>query len=220
MRLLILGGTGPSGIKMIEEALAASHTVVIYARSPGKIPDTITSNPAVTVVEGQLTDAEKLTEAMEGIDAVISALGPPVEKGPFYASNTPLAHAYSLVIDVMKKQDVRRLIALGTPSMKDDHDHFSLVMSTLVGGVALFAHNAYNDIVAVGKVIKSEGAELEWTIARVPILTNHDNKEVVAGYVGDGKTGTTLARVGFAHFVVGELENSEWCRKAPLISSA
>lgn len=220
MRLLILGGTGPSGIKLIEEALAASHTVVVYARSPGKIPDAIATNPAVTVVEGQLTDAEKLTEAMQGVDAVLSALGPVVQMGPFYASDTPLAHAYSLVIDVMKKQGVRRLIALGTPSMKDENDHFNFIMSTLVSGVALLAHNAYNDIVAVGKVIRSEGAELEWTIVRVPLLTNYDNKEVVAGYVGDGKTGTTLARAGFAHFVVGELEKGEWCRKAPLISSA
>ena len=219
MRLLILGGTGPSGIKMIEEALAASHTVVIYARSPGKIPEAITTNPAVTVVEGQLADSEKLTEAMQGVDAVLSALGPPVEKGPFYPSGTPLAHAYSLIIDIMKKQGVRRLIALGTPSMKDEHDRFSLVMSTLVSGVALFAHNAYNDVVAVGKLIRSEGAELEWTIVRVPLLTNHENKEVVAGYVGDGRTGTTLSRAGFAHFVVGELEKGEWCRQAPLISS-
>ena len=220
MRLLILGGTGPAGIKLIEEALAASHTVVVYARSPRKIPDAIATNPAVTVVEGQLTDAEKLTEAMQSVDAVLSALGPVAKMGPFYASDTPLAHAYSLIIDVMKKQGVRRLIALGTPSMKDENDHFSFIMSTLVSGVALLAHNAYNDIVAVGKVIRSEGAELEWTIVRVPLLTNYDNKEVVAGYVGDGVTGVTLARAGFARFVVGELEKGEWCRKAPLISSA
>ncbi|EPS93806.1 NAD-binding protein [Fomitopsis schrenkii] len=216
MHLLILGGTGPTGLKVVEEALAASHTLVIYARSPGKVPDAIATDPAVTVVEGQLTDAEALTRAMQGVDAVLSALGP----GPFHPSDTPLAHAYSLIIDVMKRQGVRRLIALGTPSMKDEHDQFSIVFSALISGVALFAHNAYNDIVAIARVIRTEGTELEWTIARVPILNDSDNKEVVAGYVGDGKTKTTLARAGFSYFVVSELQSSDWCRKSPLISSA
>ncbi|KAH9921429.1 NAD-P-binding protein [Fomitopsis serialis] len=216
MRLLILGGTGPTGIKTIEEALAASHTVVIYARSPGKIPDAIATDPAVTIVEGQLTDREKLTEAMQGVDAVLSALGP---LGPFHPSDTPLAHAYSLVIDAMKKQNVARLIALGTASMKDEHDRFSIAFSALVNSVAIFARGAYKDVVAIAEVIKSEGAELQWTIARVPVLTNHDTKEVVAGYVGDGKTKTTLARAGFAHFVVTELEKGEWYQKIPMISS-
>ncbi|KAI0733958.1 NAD-P-binding protein [Fomitopsis betulina] len=220
MRLLILGATGPTGLKTVEEALATSHTLVIYARSPQKIPDAIATNPAVTVVEGQLTDAETLTRAMQGVDAVLSTLGPAVKKGPSHPSDTPLAHAYSLVIEVMKRQGVRRLIALGTASMKDEHDQFSIVFAALVSGVALFAHNAYNDVVAIARVIRSEGAELEWTIARVPLLTDSDDKEVVVGYIGDGKTKTTLARTGFAYFVVSELESSDWCRKSPLISSA
>ncbi|TFY70106.1 hypothetical protein EVJ58_g44 [Rhodofomes roseus] len=156
---------------------------------------------------------------MRGVDAVLSALGPSTKSGPFHPSDTPLAHAYSLVIAVMKEQGVSRLIALGTASMKDEHDRFSIVFAALVSGVALFARNAYKDVVAVGEVIRTEGADLQWTIVRVPILTDNDTTEVVAGYVGDGKTKTTLARAGFAHFLVTELEKGEWCQKAPLISS-
>ncbi|KZT67621.1 hypothetical protein DAEQUDRAFT_657768, partial [Daedalea quercina L-15889] len=170
--LLILGGTGPTGLKIVEEALVASHVLIIYARSPKKIPDAIVNDPAVTVIEGQLTDAERLTEAMQGVDAVLSALGPSVKSGPFHPSGTPLAHAYSLVVEAMKKQNVSRLIALGTPSMKDEHDQFSIIFSALVSGIDLFAHNAYKDVVAIAEVIKSEGAELQWTIARVPLLTD------------------------------------------------
>jgi len=219
MRLLVLGGTGPTGIALITEALSHSHLVVVYARSPGKLPESITSNPSVTIVEGQLTDVDQLSVAMQGVDAVLSALGPAVKSGPFYPNDTPLAHAYTFVIEAMKKQHITRLIALGTPSMKDEHDQFSLAFTALVSGIAIFAHSAYKDVVAFGETIRSH-EDLEWTIARVPLLNDHDTREVVVGYVGDGKTGTTLSRAGFAAFVVQELEKKEWCQKSPLVSSA
>jgi len=220
MHLLVLGGTGPSGIKLIEEALSASHTVVVYARSPQKLPSTIRSNPSVTIAEGQLTDADALNEAMRGVHAVVSALGPVAKSGPFFPSDTPLARAYELVINVMKKNDVKRIILLGTASMRDENDKFSLQFAALVGIVVVFAYNAYKDVVAVGNTVRGQGDDLVWTIARVPILTNKEEKDYIAGYIGDGKTKTTLSRAAVAHFVIEELHANEWCKKAPLISSA
>ncbi|KAI1797512.1 NAD(P)-binding protein [Ganoderma leucocontextum] len=220
MHILILGGTGPCGIQLIQQSLEMNHTVVIYARSPQKLPADISANPSVTLVEGELTNAEKLTSAMQGVHAVLSALGPAVKNGPFHPSNTPLAHAYALIIEAMKGQSVKRLIALGTPSMKDEHDKFSLIISGLVTSVATFAHNAYKDVVAIGETIRAaDPHELVWTIARVPILNGYEDRSVIAGYAGDGKVGTRLARPAFAAFVLGELEQNEWCHKAPLISS-
>ncbi|KAI0638994.1 NAD-P-binding protein [Trametes polyzona] len=219
MHLLILGATGPCGLQLIEQALALHHTIVAYVRSPQKLPEDVRANPAVTVIEGQLTDKEKLSEAMAGVHAILSALGPAVKNGPFHPANTPLAHAYELLIEVMKARDVRRLILLGTASMKDEHDKFSVQFTVLVSGVALFAHNAYKDVVAIGNTVRAADEDLIWTIARVPILTEKPEKDFIAGYVGDGKTGTRLARAAFAAFVLKELEANEWCRKAPLISS-
>ena len=220
MHLLILGGTGPCGIQVIQQALEANHTVVVYARSPQKLPAHISANPSVTVVEGQLTDKEKLSAAMSGVHAVLSALGPPTKIIPSLSSDTPLAHAYQLIIETMKQQNVKRLIALGTPSIKDEHDHFSLIMSTLVTGISVLARSAYKDIVAVGQMIRAaDPSELVWTIARVPFLDDREDRSVVAGYIGDGKVGFHLGRPAFAAFVLRELEENQWCLKAPVISS-
>lgn len=218
MHLLILGGTGPCGQLLIEEAIGFSHTVVLLARSPQKLPESIRSNPDVTILEGQLTNEELLDKAMAGVDAVLSALGPSVSKGPFHPSDTPLAHAYSRVIRAMKKHGVTRLIALGTASIKDEHDKFSARFSALVSGVAVFAYNAYKDVVAIGEVIRREGGGLDWTIVRVPVLTDDANRDVVAGYVGYGTVRTRLSRAGFAVFVLRQLDSTEWIQKAPLIS--
>lgn len=221
MRILVLGATGPTGILFICEALAAPHhhSLVLYVRSPEKLPEDISTHPAVTVVKGDLNDLHAISNALDGVQAVISALGPSVKSGPFHPSGTPLAHGYSHVIAAMLAHNVTRLIALGTASIKDPNDKFNYQFWILVNAVATFARNAYKDVVAIGETIRGEGAELEWTIARVPVLTDKESKEVVAGYVGDGKTKTTLSRAAFAAFVIDELDKNEWIKKAPLVCS-
>lgn len=159
---------------------------------------------------------------MSGVSAVLSAIGPSVKEGP----GTPIAEGYKVVLQAMRDNGVKRLIALGTPSIPDDKDGFSLAYKAMVHGIALYAPNAYRDIVKVGEIIRGanagveSGKEIAWTIVRVPVLTSSDNRTVVAGYIGDGKTGVTLARAGFAAFVAGELEKGEWIRLAPLLTSA
>jgi hypothetical protein len=237
MRILVLGGTGGIGVLLIRELLANGHILVVYARSPEKLPEDLAKDNAVVIIKGQLRDEDQLLKAVEGVDAVVSALGPVTTKGPFHPSGTPLAKAYSLIIDVMHKQNVKRLVLLGTASIKDPHDKFSVryasslhftvksshvsqyTFSVLITLIATLARTAYKDIVAIGETVKREGKDLHWTIVRVPILTNEASKEVVAGYVGDGKTKPWLARAAFASFAAKELEKNEWTGKAPLISS-
>ena len=218
MRVVILGGTGPSGILLIEEALASKHVVVVYARSPQKLPAHLSEHPDVTIVKGELEDPKALDTALAGADAVLSALGPTFGN----PSGTPIARGYAAVLEAMRRCGVKRLIALGTASIKDEqNDKSSVVYAAMVAGVALGAGSAYRDIVAVGEVVRA-CEDIDWTIVRVPVLKNGNNREVRAGYVGDGKAGAgyTLARLGFAVFVLRELEKREWIKRAPLITSA
>lgn len=215
--------TGPSGVLIARECLAAEHTVVIYARSPQKLPEDISKHRLVVVIKGSFDEEDEpaLSKAMEGVRAVLSALGPTTNltQAPFYPGNTPLATAYSRIIRIMHAHDVKRLIALGTASIKDPHDKFSAAFWALVNGVKTVAYNAYKDVVAIGETIRGHEDDLMWTIARVPLLTNSESKEQIAGYVGDGKVTTSLSRAAFAAFVVTELEKNEWMKKAPLVSS-
>jgi len=224
MHVLVLGGTGPSGQLIIHECLLAGHTVVVYARSPGKLPEDISTHRNVDIILGSFDeqDEDSLSKSMEGVDAVLSALGPSTAptKALFYPSNTPLANAYSRIIRIMRKHAVKRLIVLGTTSINDPNDSFNIVFFSIVNSVKILAYNAYKDVVAIGDTIRGdEGTELIWTIVRVPFLTNSESKSVIAGYVGDGKMKTMLSRAAFAAFCVAELGRNEWTKKAPLISS-
>ncbi|KAM6498367.1 NAD-P-binding protein [Amanita muscaria] len=216
MKILILGATGPSGILLVQKCLEhyPQATLVLYLRSPSKVPKDIAENPAVVVVEGQLDDVEALSKAMEGIEAVLSSLGP---SGPIYPSDTPIAKGYANIISIMQQQEVRRLICLGTTAIKDPNDKSSLKFALIVQGVKTLAYNAYKEVVAIGDTVRA--SDLDWTIVRVPFLTNGRSTDVVAGYVGDGQDSIFLTREGFAEFVVKEIEKREWVKKAPLLSS-
>ncbi|KAL0950646.1 hypothetical protein HGRIS_007434 [Hohenbuehelia grisea] len=220
-RILILGATGAIGILVVREFLAVqpSPTIVIFARTPDKLPSDIKANPRVVVIKGELTDSDGLAKSLEGVDVVVSTLGPLVSKGPLHPSGTPLAKAYERLIELMMQQSVKRLIALGTASITDPADKFSLKFSAMVLTVSTLARTAYKDVVAIGEAIRSQGADLDWTIVRVPVLTNGQSKEFTTGYLGDSKLGTSLSRAACAAFIVAEVGKEEWVKKAPMVTS-
>jgi len=217
MRFLILGATGPSGILLVRKTLEIypEATIVIFARSPDKVPQDIAQNSAVTIIKGELTDLDTLSVAIQGVNVVLSALGPLAT----HPAGNIIATFYGHLIDLMIKSNIKRIIVLGTGSILDSKDKYSLIFTPLRASVRLAAYNAYTDNVAVGEVIRSKGDVLDWTIVRVPILTNKESEEAVAGYIGDGKTGTFLSRKAYAAFTVHEVENTGWIKESPLISS-
>src|SRR4051812_45547097 len=72
-KILILGGTGPTGRHIVDQALARGYDVTVLVRSPEKANDL---NGAKLVV-GDARDEKALRQAIKGRDAVISALGTP-----------------------------------------------------------------------------------------------------------------------------------------------
>src|SRR6185312_6809907 len=178
MRVLIFGATRASGRLTTERALAAGHQVTVYARNPAKVT---ANHPRLAVVKGELDDVAAIQEAMLGQEAVISLLGPSGKsEGLTYST------AMRTIVDAMRSAGVRRLIATATPSARDPHDRFSLSFWLAVRMIRLLAGTAYQDLSALGDVVRGSG--LDWTLARLPMLTDAPaQKPVAAGYVGDPK---------------------------------
>jgi hypothetical protein len=233
MRVLIFGSTGPSGIALIRKVLGVypSSSIFLYVRSPQKVPEDLAQHSSVFIIRGEITNLDEIENALFGgqitvdgkkhpqpVDVVLSALGP---TGPFHPFDRPFAKFYESLIGLMSKHTVKRLIVLCTASYSDPQDNFNPITYGLVSFVRIFAYTAFADFRAVGEVVRGDGDRtgLEWTVVRVPVLTNDENEEVVAGYVGDGKTGNMVSRKAFAAFCIGEIERREWICKAPFISS-
>ncbi len=100
--LLVLGATGRTGRLVVEQALAAGHTVTALVRSPQKLT---TSNSNLRVVTGDVTDTSALAGAMERADAVISTLG---GKGSVIADST------QAIVAAAREARVSRIVVLSS----------------------------------------------------------------------------------------------------------
>jgi len=74
MKLLIVAASGGLGSRVVHEALARGHTVTCLARSQAKLAEAVGVDvlPKLKVIIGDGTDHQIVTEAAEGVDAIIS----------------------------------------------------------------------------------------------------------------------------------------------------
>jgi putative NADH-flavin reductase len=69
---------GQSGIDFARDALAHNHSLTLYVRSPGKLPQDIKNNAKVAVVQGGFdADLDTIRPAITGgAEAIVSTAGP------------------------------------------------------------------------------------------------------------------------------------------------
>ncbi|KAL4862976.1 hypothetical protein BDV12DRAFT_34806 [Aspergillus spectabilis] len=193
--ILILGASSPTGQLIVEEALSNKWNVKIYGRRT--LPKHA-ENPLITTAEGTLEDVKRLREVIKGTTIIVSVLGPSGTK----IKNTPFPSFYRRVFELMREENVKRIIALSTFSVTHPNDRFSLMTTLLVGMLWLFGNSAWKNLVEVGRTFDEHGTGLEWTLSRVGFLKDQGPGKIVQGYVGDGKLGMGVNRVDIARWVV------------------
>lgn len=211
MKVTIFGGTGATGQLVIQKALSAGHSVTAFARTPSKIS---IHHGDLIVIDGELTDIDKIETAVKGADAVISVLGPTGKSKGLVISN-----GVKNIIAAMKKHRVKRLIATATPSYKDSNDKFQFGFAFGIFMVKALLNDTYQDIVETGEQIAE--SELDWTIIRLPMLSNNPSRgKLNIGYTGDGTVNLfSLSRVDLADFLLKQLDDKKWLYKSPIISN-
>jgi putative NADH-flavin reductase len=208
MKLTIFGATGGTGQQLVQKALAAGHEVTAYARTPSKLT---LDHENLKVLKGELSDLEKVAEAISGADAVLSGLGA-VRGG----SPEVMAPAATSILTGMKAHGVKRLVwatGAGVPAPEDQPAFINKVIGFLL---KLTAREVLEDSLAGVEMIKT--SELEWIIARCPMLTDEPGSGTYrTGYV-NSEMGRMLSRENFADFMLKQIDSDEWLRKMPAVS--
>jgi putative NADH-flavin reductase len=212
MKLIIFGASGEAGRQLIEQALAEGDEVVAFVRNPSKL--TI-RHEQLRIVQGELQNRAGIERAVNGMDAVISLLGPrPGED----SKSGPLTHGTQNIVAAMKKCGVRRLIVVSTPSASAPNDLPDLRFKMLVSMIKTTMRPAYEEIVNVAQIVRA--SDLDWTIVRVSILNNNPKSgKVRVGYLGKGAVGVRLSRADMAGFILREVRNPKYIRQMPAISN-
>ncbi|MGH8829329.1 MAG: NAD(P)-dependent oxidoreductase, partial [Jiangellaceae bacterium] len=115
MHIVIFGANGPTGRLLTGQSLSAGHDTVAVTRRPGAFP---LRGTRLRVVGGDVLDQESVDGAVEGSDAVLSALGAPFGKAPVEVYSRGAEH----LLDAMKRYDVRRLVALTSSAVTGEDE--------------------------------------------------------------------------------------------------
>ena len=77
MNILVVGATGMTGRRLVEQLLGKNYKVRIIVRSSHKLPVDIVENPNTMTIEASVLDLtdEEVTEHVKDCDAVVSCLG-------------------------------------------------------------------------------------------------------------------------------------------------
>lgn len=209
MKITIFGSTGGTGKELVNQALAAGHEVTVYVRNPAKLTGL---QDRVTVVQGNLEDRGAIGEAVAGAEAVISALGPTNNK-----PGNPLTAGMDHIVTAMENHHVQRLIVATGAGVADPNDKPQMIGRFFGLALRLFAKHILADSQGMVAVVRK--SNLDWTLARAPRLNDNPGAgRLKVGYAGQGP-GTQLSRADFARFMLEQLHDDTWLRKAPMVSN-
>jgi uncharacterized protein YbjT (DUF2867 family) len=205
MKVLVLGATGGTGRLIVRDAVAKGHSVVALVRSKARA-----DLPGVDMIEGDARDEGTLTRALDGCDAVISALG----TGMGFSKVDLLAVATRALVTAMTRNGVRRLVCISALGVGDSRGHGGFVFDRLF--LPLLLSHAYKDKDRQEATIRA--SSLDWVVVRPGMLTNDaalGNVRAVTDLAG--VNGGKIARADVARFVVEQLTTDTWLRRTPVL---
>lgn len=208
MNILIVGATRGIGRQLVEQALAAGHGVTALARRPERLA---MEHERLRKARGDILDAQSLSGAMSGQNAVCCAIGvsTPWEQPGVFAQGT------ERLLQAMKSNAVRRLVCVTGIGAGDSKGHGGFLYDCIAFPLLLKA--VYADKDRQEALIRA--ADVDWTIVRPGFLSNGpltrryrvltDLSGVRAGWI---------SRADVAHFMLEELAANRYLRQTPLLT--
>ncbi len=208
MKIVVFGASRGVGMEVVKQALEAGHAVTAFVRSPEKFT---VKGANLIVFKGDSMDAEAVEKAIDGQEAVISALGP---------TRPPVPHMMETsaknIVAGMKKHGVRRLISTTGAGVRQSEDQPKFIDHFIGFLLNLLVKDVVLDSAENVKVIQA--SELDWTVVRFPRLVDGDHLgEYRVGYVSKD-SGTQISRADGADFILRELIEGKWLQKLPMVS--
>lgn len=209
MKITIFGASGRTGQQVVQQALQRGHQVTAFSRSPSELQS---SGDRLNVVEGDIRQAEKVSQAIEAAEAVISVLGP-TENKPTFA----VTEGTGNIIKSMRRHNVNRLILTAGAGVTDPKDEPRLINRLINFMLKATARWVYEDMQRTVSLVRH--SELDWTVVRVPRLTDGEQSgQVNFSYVGRGM-GFQISRANLAQALLDILESGDFSQQAPVASS-
>lgn len=207
MKILIFGASGKTGHELVKQASAQGHQVTAFVRNPSKLKVT---HSALKVIQGDVTNYQKVEEAVKGHDAVFSALG---AASPFKYDHAVVNGAEN-IIKAMETNNVQRFIYMSFVGVKESRNAAGFVIKYIAPkllSTEIKGHQAREN--------KIKQSQLNWTIVRPPTLTNGKHKAQFRSGENISSKGftVTISRADVADFMLRQLTDNTFLRKTPVV---
>jgi putative NADH-flavin reductase len=206
--ILVIGASQGIGLETVRAALGAGHRVRAFARSADRIA---LSAPGLERRPGDALNGPDIAAALDGVDAVVQALGVPVRDllGPVRL----FSEATGLLVPAMEGAGVRRLIAVTGFGAGDSRDAISPLQRL---PFRLVFGRAYDDKDA--QEMRIRRSALDWTLVRPGVLTGGPatGRYRILDEPASWRNGL-IARADVAQFIVGQLEDARRIGRAVVL---
>ncbi|HZG11228.1 MAG TPA: NAD(P)-binding oxidoreductase [Kurthia gibsonii] len=192
MKIIVFGATGGVGRHVVNQALQAGYEVTAFVRDLTKLQ---IENDHLHVVRGDATNAEEVSAAIAGHDAVVSCLG----SNKMVAKSTQLEEMTQYIVAGMEAHHVKRIVYTASAGINNELPGVGgkMVMKMLQN--VLTDHRHAVDLIQAHK-------DLQYTIVRPLGLTNDDyTGEYREAKEGVPENARNIPRADVAHFILKAL---------------
>ena len=211
--LLVIGASRGIGLQVVERALADGFHVRAFARGASGIG---LSHSRLEKWSGDALNRDDVEAALEGVAAVVQALGVTPSLERTFRPVTLFSQATRVLLPAMNKTKVKRLVSITGFGSGDSARRMRRIERL---PFQFFLGRAYADKSVQERLIRD--SDRDWTIVRPVVLTNGPRTgryEVLTG-AADWRNGF-ISRADVADFVVRALDDPATIGEAPVILHA
>jgi len=206
-KVAVIGGTGKAGTYLVQQLVDQGFRVKVFVRNPDKM--TLTS-PLIEVVKGNVADYESVYSLIQGCDAVISTLGQTKGEAPIHSISA------LTIIKAMNALNVSRYIVITGLSIDTPFDKKGLKTRLLSRLMRLSFPSVIADKQKEYALISE--STLDWTIVRLPRIEQTVSLGAIQSSLLDCP-GKRVSTTDLAQFLIGQLTDNTFVRKAPFIAN-
>lgn len=210
-RLLVIGASKGIGRRTVDAALKTGCRVRAMARSASQIG---CDHDRLEKCPGDATDRADVRRALDGVDAVILALGIGSSPVRLLRPVTLFSRATEIVVTEMEARGPQRLVVVTGYGAGDSRS----ALNALEGlGHSLLLGRAYADKDLQEAIVA--GSDLDWTIVRPTILTNGPatGRYQVFDTPESWRNGL-VSRSDVAQFLVDRALDRSYLHRAPVLA--
>lgn len=204
MKIAIFGASGRTGILTVYQALDKGHQVTAFARKSSSV--TI-QHKNLQMIQGDIGEYDKVKQAVEGQDVIISALGVETRK-PI----TVLSEGTRNILRAMKECKVSRFICMSSSGILGNDA--GILFGKII--IPLFLKQVFLDKVRQMKIIQESNAD--WVIIRPTGLTDAPKTGKYKITMGS-PVSRRIPRADVADFMLKLMTDKQYDRQMPAIAS-